>query len=35
MWAYLKWNWQNTNLVDDTKITEIEMEWEEEIDHLD
>lgn len=35
MWAYLKWNWQNTNLVDDTKITEIEMEWEEEKDHLD
>ena len=34
MIAYRRWNWQKNKLVD-SEILEIEMEWEEEKDHLD
>jgi len=34
MWAYLKWDWTKTKVIEDN-ILQIEMEWEEEIDHLD
>lgn len=34
MWAYLKWDWTKTKIIEEN-ILKIEMEWEEEIDHLD
>lgn len=34
MWAYLRWKWQETKIIQNSTL-KIEMEWEEEINHLD